>query len=74
MLYICARSGFTTLCRILLEKGADINAICKETKSTPLHGAAFYNQKDVVKLLLLNGADFKAEKNNNNKDTPLKDA
>lgn len=25
ILYLCARSGFSTLCRMLLEKGVDIN-------------------------------------------------
>jgi len=57
ILYMAARCGFTTICRMLLERGVDINAKCDKSQSTALHGATCYNQKDVVKLLLLNGAD-----------------
>ena len=39
------------ICEFLLEEGIDPNET-QGTKSTPLHGAAFYNQDSTVKLLL----------------------
>ena len=55
-LYIAARSGFYDTTKELLEAGAPVNQKQKD-KSTPLHGAAFYGQVPVVKLLLSCGAD-----------------
>ena len=56
VLYIAARCGFYDTTKALLEAGAPVNQ--KQIDgSTPLHGAAFYGQELVVKLLLTYGAD-----------------
>jgi hypothetical protein len=55
LLYIAARNGYYDICEFLLEEGMDPNET-QNTKSTPLHGAAFYNQLSICKLLLEYGA------------------
>ena len=55
LLYIAARNGFIDICRFLLEEGMDPNEV-QSNKSTPLHGAAFYNQYNTVKILIEYGA------------------
>lgn len=55
LLYIAARNGYMDICQFLLEEGIDPNE-AQSTDSTPLHGASFYNQYDIVKLLLEYGA------------------
>ena len=55
-LYIAARCGFYDTCKALLEAGAPIDQVQKDG-STPLHGAAYYAQVPVVKLLLSYGAN-----------------
>ena len=52
VLYIAARCGFSDIVEPLVQKGADVNHKQREN-STPLHVAAFYGQKDIVKLLLV---------------------
>ena len=59
------------ICEFLLEEGMDPNET-QGTKSTPLHGAAFYNQDSTVKLLLEYGA--KTEIKNIDGKTVLEDA
>ena len=49
LLYIAARNGYYDICEFLLEEGMDPNETQK-TKSTPLHGAAYYNQLSICKL------------------------
>ena len=71
LLYISARIGFNDICEFLLEEGMDPNET-QGTKSTPLHGAAFYNQDSTVKLLLEYGA--KTEIKNIDGKTVLEDA
>ena len=71
LLYISARNGFNDICEFLLEEGMDPNET-QSTKSTPLHGAAFYNQDSTVKLLLEYGA--KTEIKNIDGKTVLEDA
>lgn len=71
LLYISARNGFNDICEFLLEEGMDPNET-QGTKSTPLHGAAFYNQDSTVKLLLEYGA--KTEIKNIDGKTVLEDA
>lgn len=55
LLYIAARNGYYDICEFLLEEGMDPNE-SQKTKSTPLHGAVFYNQLHIYKLLLEYGA------------------
>jgi ankyrin repeat protein len=47
--------------KLLISKGADINAKEIETQCTPLHGAATLGLKEIVKLLLVNDANIHAE-------------
>ena len=55
LLYIAARNGHRRICEYLINKGMEINEI-QSTGSTPLHGAVYYGQTNVVKLLLNYGA------------------
>ena len=66
LLYIAARNGYYDICEFLLEEGMDPNETQKN-KSTPLHGAAFYNHFSICKLLLEYGARVTLE----NKDGHL---
>ena len=52
--------GHWRLCQYLIESGADVNRADKDTGETPLHSAlssARSGQKEVVKVLLADGAD-----------------
>ena len=55
LLYIAARNGHVNICDYLINKGIDVNEI-QGTGSTPLHGAAYYGQTNVVNLLINYGA------------------
>ena len=61
LLYLAARNGFFNICEFLLKNGANINETQKDG-STPLHGAAFYNQEIIVQLLLEYGVKNKYKK------------
>ena len=50
LLYIAARNGHVNVCEYLINKGIKVNDIQKHG-STPLHGASYYGQANVVKLL-----------------------
>ncbi|UVI33309.1 ankyrin repeat domain-containing protein [Paenibacillus spongiae] len=56
-LHLTARKGDTELARLLLNYGADINAVEEEYGTTPLGWAAKYGQRDMVAFLLEQGAD-----------------
>ena len=45
--------------KVLIQNGADVNAV-KKDKATTLHTAALYGFVDVVKVLIQNGADVNA--------------
>ena len=62
LLYIAARNGHTNVCEYLINKGINVNELQKDG-STPLHGAAYYGQTDVVKLLLSYGAKTNIKNN-----------
>ena len=64
LLYIAARNGHTRICEYLINKGMEINEI-QSTGSTPLHGAVYYGQTNVVKLLLNYGAKTNIKNNFN---------
>ncbi len=50
------KSGNIDRVRLLIAKGADINAK-DERGGTPLHWAAYYNRKKIAELLLMQGAN-----------------
>ena len=67
-LHWAARSGRYEMCKLLIEKGADVNAKSNDG-STPLHWAAIKGQPRICKLLLDNGADVNATETDG--ETPL---
>ena len=72
-LHHCAREGFTTSVKRLLSI-RNINVYVKDDKdrSTPLHDAAYNGHVEIANLLLQNGAELNARRDNG--DTPLHDA
>jgi uncharacterized protein len=58
-LHSAAASRQLEICRLLLDKGANINAV-QADEFTPLHGAAQNGDVELVKLLLDRGADVHA--------------
>jgi len=63
-LILAARAGQVGLVRLLLERGADVNARDKETEATALIAAAHQGHLQVVELLLQKGADVNAKDKN----------
>jgi len=61
------------IARLLIEKGANLNAVTNDSHETPLHWAVakayYYNNTDLIKLLLESGADPNLEDQKGN--TPL---
>lgn len=55
-LYYASHIGLATLIKLLLEKGANVNIICKG-HGNPLQVAAYYGYKEVVECLLKYGAN-----------------
>ncbi|CAG8575710.1 23410_t:CDS:2, partial [Racocetra persica] len=68
-LHYSARSGNLEICRLLLEHGANVNAVTPELSSTPLHRAAIINNSEMVNLLLSYGANPKLKDSDGH--TPL---
>jgi ankyrin repeat protein len=62
-------AGHATVVRLLLERGADVNAREREKGATPLHLAASWGRSEVVLVLLEHGADVNAR--NHAGQTPL---
>lgn len=56
LLYLAARSGFYDMTKALLSKKCPVNAQ-QVDGSTALHAASYFGQKEIVQLLLENGAD-----------------
>jgi hypothetical protein len=67
-LLIAATFGRVETAKLLIEKGANVNAKSNDG-ATPLHGAAFFCRTEIVKLLLSHGADVDAK--NIRGETPL---
>lgn len=57
LLHEMAQEGDWRKARLLLDHGADINAVDEEYRSTPLGFAARWGQREMVALLLESGAD-----------------
>jgi ankyrin repeat protein len=62
LLYIAARNGHVSICEYLINKGMNVNEVQK-TGSTALHGAAYYGQINVIKVLLNYGAKTNIKNN-----------
>ena len=62
-LHCATWKGQTDVVSVLLEAGADVNAVNQNSHwgTTPLHAAAHANQAAIAKLLLGRGADTKAK-------------
>ena len=59
-MHIAAENGKNELCEFLIKNKAEVNSR-DSGQCTPLHSAASFNHPETIKLLLDNGADFKAE-------------
>ena len=68
-----AIDGSTDIVKVLLEAGADLNAIDLKMKSTAAHKAAYMGRPEVMKLLIKAGIDKNAQGPYNGY-TPLHDA
>ena len=56
VLYLAARSGYHDTTLALIKAGASVNHQ-QVDGSTPMHGASFYGQREIVEMLLEHGAD-----------------
>ena len=61
-LMISSRSGHLDICRLLIDKGAQVEARNRYDR-TPLHYAARYGHVEIVRLLCDHGADVEARHN-----------
>ena len=57
LLHDMAQSGDVRKARLLLDRGADMDAVDDEYRSTPIGMAARWGRRDMVRLLLDRGAD-----------------
>ena len=71
LLYLSARNGYFDVTKYLLQKGVNIDEV-QSTRSTALHGAAFYGHELIVQLLIEYGINTKIK--NNNGSTAADDA
>jgi len=69
-LYIASSRGYADVVRSLIDRGADLNTICKDhdnhdngMKWTPLHVAIYNERRDIALLLLEHGADTETRSN-----------
>ncbi|KAJ8310780.1 hypothetical protein KUTeg_012645 [Tegillarca granosa] len=60
-LHYSSRNGHKDICELLLERGANPNAITNSGGVTSLHRASYKGHEDIVKLLLKHGADPKIQ-------------
>lgn len=58
-LHVAAAGGYAAIVRLLLDKGADLQAL-GEYGFTPLHTALVARQREIVKILIERGADVNA--------------
>lgn len=62
-LHYAVRAGYIEMCRFLISKGADVNAVTRSGKATPLHRAATAGKYEIVKMLLDKNADVTLKDN-----------
>eukprot|EP00123_Amoebidium_parasiticum_P020930 comp5880_c0_seq1/m.1737 comp5880_c0_seq1/g.1737 ORF comp5880_c0_seq1/g.1737 comp5880_c0_seq1/m.1737 type:complete len:457 (-) comp5880_c0_seq1:416-1786(-) len=62
-LHHAARWGHYNLARLLITRGANVNAQTAKDKETPLHLAILFQQRETVSLLLGNHADTEIQSN-----------
>jgi len=60
-LHRAAGGGYLDLVKLLLDRGADVNAKSSNVCHTPLHFAVEQNHKGIVELLLARGANINAK-------------
>lgn len=71
ILHAAASKGHLKLCRLLIDRGADVNArMTFQRMSVPLHKAVLYRHFDVACLLIDQGADLDVVTDDTN-ETPL---
>jgi hypothetical protein len=68
LLHQAAMKNYAALVRLLLERGAKVNAV-DDALRTPLHDAMSYFAADAVEILIKNGADM--NRRNKEGDVPL---
>lgn len=56
-LHYAARSGHRQICEMLLDHGANVNAMTRSGGATPLHRAAYQGHVQVTQLFVQRGAD-----------------
>lgn len=56
-MHVSAAKGYTRVMKLLLQSGANVNALDKDGW-TSLHAAAHWEQEEACKILAENGADF----------------
>jgi ankyrin repeat protein len=59
-LFVAVRDGKTGIAELLLERGADVNAVVYDDERRALFYAAEYGHLDIVRLLIVSGADVNA--------------
>jgi len=69
LLHHAARRGYVDVVKVLLDGGADINALTQFIRMTPLHWAVYEGHIDVVKVLIEAGANQTIQ--NGAAETPL---
>src|SRR5262249_14254535 len=57
-LHLASIHGAHAIVTLLVQRGADVNALGGEHRITPLHGAAAGGDVDVAKVLMAAGADL----------------
>eukprot|EP00386_Alphamonas_edax_P000930 GDKI01002790.1.p1 GENE.GDKI01002790.1~~GDKI01002790.1.p1 ORF type:complete len:120 (+),score=13.67 GDKI01002790.1:179-538(+) len=69
-LHWAASSGCATICRLLIESGADVHAL-NRIHQTPLHSAAHKGDTDICQMLIERGADVNIRDQTHWQRTPL---
>ena len=68
-LHYAARLVHKEIAELLIDKGANVNAVWGGIRVTPLHEAAWWGRKEIAELIITAGADVNAKVNDGR--TPL---